>query len=155
MYDKKHAYLPHQENSHAPYLAQLRNFSAWVIAVFLISMMVTSCSSFLTERGMGRVSGCNAANVSKLLAPATALGLFSAELKRSQIYEKISVHINHFKSFWCQRNRTWKWVLQLKMQNYSKRKRDEMYSRGVSDTSIFPDTLKTFLLLSRLSLILF
>ena len=95
MYDKKHAYLPHQENSHAPYLAQLRNFSAWVIAVFLISMMVTSCSSFLTERGMGRVSGCNAANVSKLLAPATALGLFSAELKRSQIYEKISVNINH------------------------------------------------------------
>lgn len=89
MYDKKHAYLPHQENSHAPYLAQLRNFSAWVIAVFLISMMVTSCSSFLTERGMGRVSGCNAANVSKLLAPATALGL-------SQIYEKISVNINHF-----------------------------------------------------------
>ena len=96
MYDKKHAYLPHQENSHAPYLAQLRNISTWVIAVFSISMMVTSCSSFLTERGMGRVSGCNAANVSKLLAPATTLGLFSAELKRSQIYEKISVNINHF-----------------------------------------------------------
>lgn len=45
---------------------------------------------------MGRVSGCNAAKVSKLLAPVTALGLFSAELKRSQIYEKISVNINHF-----------------------------------------------------------
>lgn len=36
MCDKKHAYLPHQENSHAPYLAQLRNFSAWVIAVFYL-----------------------------------------------------------------------------------------------------------------------
>lgn len=50
MCDKKHAYLPHQENSHAPYLAQLRNFSAWVIAVFFFYLQDGYIMPFFLNR---------------------------------------------------------------------------------------------------------
>ena len=96
MYDKKHAYLPHQENSHAPYLAQLRNISTWVIAVFFYLQDGYIMPFFLNRDRHGESFRMQRSQSLELLAPATTLGLFSPELKRSQIYEKISVHINHF-----------------------------------------------------------